>query len=105
MIELNDKNFKEQIEKSKLVLVDFYAVWCGPCGMQAKVLDKLNNSRSLEFDIAKVNVDEAPEISAEYGIESIPTLMIFKDNNLVRKIVGYTEEDELLNIISEINNQ
>ena len=102
MIELNDKNFKEEIKSRELILVDFYATWCGPCGMQAKVLDKMQNSRSLPFDIVKVNVDEAPQISMEYGIDSIPTLMIFKADKLVKRIIGYTEEDEILKAIEDI---
>lgn len=104
MVELNDKNFKETIRDKKLVLVDFYATWCGPCGMQAKVLEKLQTSRRLNFDIVKVNVDEAPKLAMEYGIDSIPTLMIFKGNELVKRLVGYTEEDEILNIIEEVEN-
>ena len=104
MVELNDKNFKEELNKRKLVLVDFYATWCGPCGMQSQVLDKMQNSRSLDFDIVKVNVDEAPNTSMEYGIDSIPTLMIFKDNKLVKRVVGYTEEEEILKIIQDIQN-
>lgn len=104
MIQLNDKNFKDEIKNRKLVLVDFYATWCGPCGMQAQVLDKMQNSRSLSFDIVKVNVDEAPEISMEYGIDSIPTLMIFKENKLIKRIIGYTEEDEILKIIQDIED-
>ncbi|MBQ8042904.1 MAG: thioredoxin [Clostridia bacterium] len=101
MIELNDNNFKQELQNRKLVLVDFYATWCGPCGMQAKVLDKIQTSRSLGVDIVKVNVDEAPRLAMEYGIDSIPTLMLFKDNKLVKRIVGYTEENELLKIIED----
>lgn len=104
MVELNDKNFKEELKNRKLVLVDFYATWCGPCGMQAKVLDNIKSSRSINLDIVKVNVDEAPNISMEYGIDSIPTLMIFKDNKLIKRIVGYTEAEELLKIIHEVEN-
>ncbi len=102
MIELNDKNFKEELKDRKLVLVDFYATWCGPCGMQAQVLDKMQNSRALGFDIVKVNVDEAPNLAREYGVDAIPTLLIFKDNKLIKKAVGYTEEDEILKMIEEI---
>ena len=102
MIELNDKNFKEELKDRKIVLVDFYATWCGPCGMQAQVLDKMQNSRALGFDIVKVNVDEAPNLAREYGVDAIPTLLIFKDNRLIKKAVGYTEEDEILKMIEEI---
>lgn len=104
MKELNDKNFKEEISKEKLVLVDFYATWCMPCSMQAEVLKKMTTSRTLNFNVAKVNVDEARETALEYGIESIPTMLIFKGNELVRRIVGYTDEQELLSLMEEYEN-
>ena len=101
MKELNDNNFKQEIANSKLALVDFYASWCGPCSIQSEELHKMSNSRSLSFDILKVNVDEAPDTSMEYGIDSIPTLMIFKQNKLVKKIVGLTRQEELLEIMQK----
>lgn len=104
MKELNDNNFKEELEQSKLVLVDFYATWCGPCGIQSGILEKMNNSRSLKFEIMKVNVDNAPRLAMEYRIESIPTLMIFKDNILVKKIVGLSEEEEILAMMEEFED-
>lgn len=102
MKELNDNNFKEEIEKEDLVLVDFYATWCMPCSMQAEVLEKISKSRQANFNIVKVNVDNAPLTSMEYGIQSIPTMVIFKGNRLVKKIVGYTEEDEILSVMEEL---
>ena len=101
MKELNDENFNEQIRNKKLILVDFYATWCGPCNMQAKVLAKLQSSRSLGFDIVKVNVDESPQLAMKYGIESIPTLIVLKNNEIVKRNVGYTEESEILKIMEE----
>lgn len=102
MIELNDNNFKQEIKNREFVIADFYATWCGPCGMQAKVLEEIQESRSFNADIVKVNVDEAPSLSLEYGIDAIPTLMIFKNNKLVKRIVGYTNREELLKIIDSI---
>ena len=102
MIELNDKNFEQELKNRKIILVDFYATWCGPCAIQSQVLDKLTTSRNLTFDIAKVNVDESPKLAEQYGVESIPTLMIFKDNKLVRKQVGLTDEHEILKMIEDI---
>lgn len=102
MKELNDSNFKDEIAKEELVIVDFYATWCMPCRMQAEVLDKISKSRATKFNIVKVNVDNAPSTSFEYGIESIPTMIIFKGNRVVKKLVGYTEEEEILTIIEEI---
>lgn len=101
MKELNDDNFKEEIKKEKLVLVDFYATWCAPCSMQAEVLKKMNESRSLNFSIVKVNVDEAPGLALSHGISSIPTLVVYKNNELVKKVVGLSDEEEILNIMSE----
>ena len=102
MIQLNDKNFDEELKKRNLILVDFFATWCGPCSMQAEVLNKMQTSRSLSFDIAKVNVDECPELTRKYGIQSIPTLIIFKNNQVVKTLIGYTEEDEILKVIEDL---
>ena len=96
-----ENDFNRLIENE--AVVDFYATWCGPCSMQAKVLDNLQTSRGIDIDIVKVNVDESPRLAIEYGIDSIPTLVLFKDNKAVKRIVGYTEENELIKIIEGAN--
>ncbi len=101
MKELNDNNFREEIKKEKLALVDFYATWCGPCGMQADVLKRMSESRTLDFSIVKVNVDEAPGLALEHSISSIPTLVVYKEGKMVKKVVGLSDEEEILNIMSE----
>ncbi len=102
MLELNEKNFKETIESKDIVLVDFYATWCGPCKMQADVLSKISTSRSVNCEIVKVNVDEAPNLANKYEIEAIPTIIIFKKGNEVHKKVGFTEEAELISAIESL---
>jgi thioredoxin 1 len=88
-ITATDQNFdQEVINSDKPVLVDFWAVWCGPCRMIAPVVEELANDYDGKAKVAKVNVDENPQISMKYGIRSIPTLLIFKDGKVVDQIVG-----------------
>lgn len=79
----NDNNFKELI-KEDLVLVDFFASWCGPCKMLSPILEEIKDTK-----IVKVDVDDAPSICKEYAIMSVPTLMIFKNGKMVSKKMGY----------------
>lgn len=96
----NDNNFDELIKEKKIVLVDFYAVWCMPCQMQAKILDKLD--KELEnVEIVKVNVDEAINVANKFEIQSIPTLLVLNNGKVVSKSVGLTDESELLHLIAE----
>lgn len=77
------------------VLVDFWATWCGPCRMQAPILDKLDSSLDGKAKIGKVDVDEEPELARRFGVMSIPTLIAFKDGEAVAKNVGVTDENGL----------
>jgi thioredoxin 1 len=93
--ELNDATFSEEIS-SGITIVDFWAPWCGPCRMQIPILDKVSERVGEKATIAKVNVDEAPSVAANYGIRAIPTLILFKDGESVQQFVGVRGEDELV---------
>ncbi len=97
-IVVNVGNFKKEVLDADLpVLVDFWATWCGPCFIVAPFVEEISNEYDGKLKVCKVNVDEAPKISSEYEIMSIPTLAIFKDGNLVDKIIGAVPK----NIIEE----
>jgi len=95
-IKTNDTNFKEVVLNSDLpVLVDFWAEWCMPCHMVTPAVEAIAKKYKGKLKVCKVNVDEAPDTSSEYGIMSIPTLAIFKNGKVVDKIVGVVPESEL----------
>ncbi len=89
LCELSDRNFKAEVLKSRLpTLVDFWAPWCGPCRAVGPIVEQLAAERASSVKVAKLNVDEGPRLAAAYGIDSIPTLMIFKDGKVVDRFVG-----------------
>jgi len=103
-IEINDSNFKELvIESGKPALLDFWAEWCGPCRMIAPIVDELSNEYGDQIVIGKVDVDSSPGITAEFGIRSIPTLLYFKNGEVVDKQLGAvprnTIEDKLKSLL------
>ena len=81
-------NFTGLLQDSKLVIVDFWAVWCGPCRMLSPILDEVEEEMEDQITVVKVNVDDADEIAAQYRIMSIPTLLFFKNGQVVDKTVG-----------------
>ena len=87
-IEITDSNFEEIIASDKPVLVDFWAEWCGPCRMVGPIVDELAGEYEGKAVIGKVDVDRNPQISAKFGIRSIPTLLVFKNGQVVDKQVG-----------------
>ncbi|MEG2348672.1 MAG: thioredoxin [Clostridia bacterium] len=98
---VNDENFNSEIGKNKgICLVDFYATWCGPCMMLAPVLEEISNSRA-GYDILKVDVDKSPEIASKLGIDTIPTLCVYKEDKLLDKQVGFKSKNEVIALMGK----
>jgi thioredoxin 1 len=98
VVDLNETNYDETL-KSGVVLVDFWAPWCGPCKMMGPILEKVAAAVGSKAVISKVNVDEAPNLAARYGIRSIPTLILFKDGKAVQQYVGIQQAPALVSAI------
>lgn len=102
IVHLTDDSFDDTIKNAKgPVLVDFWAAWCGPCKMIAPYLDQLAGEMEGQATIAKVNVDENGDLSARFGIRSIPTLMVFKDGRVVDQTIGALGKDHLRGLIQK----
>lgn len=100
--EIKQENFDEIVMKAeKPVLVDFWATWCGPCRMLAPVVDEVSVAHEDKLTVAKVNVDDCPELAMRFGVMSIPTLILFKDGEVVDKRVGYQQKAQLEAMISK----
>ena len=96
---LNMENFRSFIESNKIVVVDFWATWCGPCRMIAPLLEKLSENEGIE--VGKVDVDEIDVLAEAFNVTSIPTLLLFKSGKLLGKKVGYMDYESLKNWVLE----
>ena len=95
LIHYNNEDFNELIKKK--VLVDFYATWCGPCKMLSPVLDNL--SEEVDIDIVKIDVDKHSDLAREYGVMSIPTLILFEGNNEIKRTLGFMDKEKIKEFI------
>ena len=100
--QVTDSTFKQEVLESEApVLVDFWAPWCGPCRMVAPVVDEISEQYDGQVKVVKVNTDEYPSVASQYGIRSIPTLMIFKGGQRVDMVVGAVPKTTLANTLEK----
>ena len=105
-LKITAANFENELLRSdKPVLLDFYADWCGPCKMLSPVLSEIADEYADVLRVAKVNVDDEPELAMKFGVSSIPMLVLFKDGRIVSTSVGYRPKDEILNELKLYKNQ
>ena len=100
--ELTDANFSKSVIQSTVpVLVDFWAEWCGPCRMIAPTVEELASDYDGKVTVGKVNVDDNPAIAGQFGVRSIPTLLLFKGGEVVESVVGVADKQRLQSIIEK----
>lgn len=99
IVKATDETFAQETG-SGLVLADFWATWCGPCKMIAPVLEEIDSEKGDQLKIVKLDVDENQATAAQYGVMSIPTLILFKDGEIVDKVIGYRPKEALDEVIN-----
>ncbi len=103
VIKLSNENFQNEVkETEKVVLVDFYADWCGPCKMMSPIVNEIASELGNKIKVCKMNVDECIDIASQYGVMSIPTLIIFKGGNTVNTLVGLRDKKEIIDNINSV---
>ncbi len=102
-VTITDSNFDAEVLKSTVpVLVDFWAVWCGPCQMQGPIVEEVAKAMAGKAKVGKLNVDENPQMAQKYGVMSIPTIMVFKGGTVVKQFIGVQSKETLLNELDKL---
>ena len=102
ILNVTSENYESEILKSeKTVLIDFYADWCGPCKMMSPVIDEIAEEMKETVKVGKINVDENQDLAMEYGVMSIPTIVVLKNGEVQKTFVGVTDKEEIKHAINE----
>lgn len=104
-MDVGDADLAAALDTNQLVLIDLWAPWCGPCRMVAPILEKLAASHAGELKVVKVNVDDAPSAAARFDAQSIPTLVIMRDGQIVERVIGAQPEPVLRRLVDAALNQ
>lgn len=100
VLKITSENYEEEVVKSeKPVLIDFYADWCGPCRMMGPIIEEIAEEKSDTIKVGKINVDENQDLAMEYGVMSIPTIVIIKNGEVEKTFVGVRDKSEILGAI------
>ena len=105
VVSLNEDNFESFLSGDKPVLVDFWAEWCGPCKMLNPTIEELSNDFADRAIIAKVNIDESPEIAQKYSIRGIPNLLFFSKGAVAEQLIGVSSKEDIASIIEKLINE
>ena len=102
VLNVTSENYESEVLKSdKKVLIDFYADWCGPCKMMSPIIDEIAEEMKETIKVGKINVDENQDLAMEYGVMSIPTIVILKNGEVQKTFVGVTDKEEIKQAINE----
>ena len=100
VLKLTSENYEEEVLKSdKTVLIDFYADWCGPCRMMSPIIDEIAEEMEGKIKVGKINVDDNQELAMEYGVMSIPTIVVIKNGQVAKTFVGVRDKDEIKEVL------